>query len=117
MEPFRFHKLPEPPEVRQAPQSTSYVNSCSRPKHGKMCAAGIPAFVAGVLQSRGSGELAETSNLVFKFAFKMSLPRFQKLPNHRRSMQARQSIPVLAAGTAGMATPVLQASSPWPQAP
>ena len=58
MVPFRLHELPEPPGSTQALQNISKMNCCPRRKHGKMCAAGTPAFVAGVLQSRGSGELA-----------------------------------------------------------
>ena len=80
MEPFRFHKLPEPPRAMQTQQNMKYMKACPRHKHGKTGAAGIRAFVAVALQSHGFSDLAETSNLVLKFAFKMNLSRFQKLP-------------------------------------
>ena len=59
----------------QIQQDMDHMNPCPRHKHGETVAAGILAFVAGALQSHGSGELAGISNLVLTFAFKMNLSR------------------------------------------
>ena len=97
-----------------------YMSPCLRHKHGKLRAAGVPAYVAGALQSRGSGELAGISNLVLKFAFQMILSHFQKLPEppevHASAAERGLQAP-LPPSQAAQARQTLQASLSSPQAP